>query len=360
LGTKFHSAQAQGVVSAVLCSQKILSIDNPTAYLLDVNILPGMEGGAVLDQEQRLVGMVAEPIIASEVGAIFHLAWPMQHLLDLFCTVKRINRTRMSEAEYQVDRVSWNLSSVVVGVEDGYSWASGLFLPADGLILTNAHAIHGKSQGNSNEMRIYMPLQQRYFSGMLLHSFSKVLDLAVLKITGTYSSEVNIENPIFAKRTIRQGVSILSAGFPLWRPSSPYQMHSALSEVKVTGGQITSVLYDDEHHVAAFTTNSKVINGSSGGPVFEHGTGDIIGLITSNTKLLQLNYSEEKNTLSSEKTIFPCLNYCIPSNILLAAVEAVKDGETDTFEHRLERAGITQMWQSMDKYEMKNVQNSKL
>ena len=271
----------------------------------------------------------------------------------------------MNEAECQVqrsplDRVSCNLSSVVVGVEDGYSWASGLFLPADGLILTNAHAINSKSQGTSNEMRVYMPFEKRYFSGMLLHSFSRTLDLAVLKIIDTYSSELNIENPIFRKDTLRQGVSILSAGFPLWRPSSPHQMHSALSMVKVTGGQITSILYDDEHHVAAFTTNSKVINGSSGGPVFEHGTGDIIGLITSNTKILQHNYSKERNTVSSEKTIFPCLNYCIPSNILLAAVESVKHGKIDIFEHQLEMAGITDVWQSMDKYEMKNAQNSKL
>lgn len=363
LGTRFHSAQAKGIVSAVFGSQGDILNRNSIAYLLDVNILPGMEGGAVLDQEQRLVGMVGEPIIASDVGAIFHLAWPIQHAIDLFGIKTKKIQKGTNEKKYQrnsSDRVSWNLSYAVVAVEDGGSWASGLFLPDDGIILTNAHAIQTGIQGIGNEMRVYMPYQKRSFPVMLLHSFSKILDLAVLKITGAYPSGTSIQNPDFKQDTIRKGISIVAAGFPLWRPSYPYQMFSALSKVKVTGGQITTVLYDNEHQVAAFTTNSKVINGSSGGPVFEHATGDVIGLITSNTKLLQHTF-KERNTLSSEKTIFPCLNYCIPSNILFAAVQAIKDGETDMFEHRLESAGIPQLWQSMDKYDLiENAQNSKL
>jgi S1-C subfamily serine protease len=142
-------------------------------------------------------------------------------------------------------------------------------------------------------------------------------DLAVLKVRGAAVAECV---PIRPSRTVRQGESVATIGFPNIRQQG--------REAKLSRGEISS-LTGMRDEPSEFQISVPLQPGNSGGPLFDlHG--NVVGVVVSSLRNAQV------------------VNYAVKSSILLSFLEVMPElatlplphtGETPQFEDMLERVG---------------------
>jgi len=133
---------------------------------------------------------------------------------------------------------------------------SGFIVAADGLILTNAHVVHGAQQV------IVKLIDRREFQAKVLGSDPKT-DVAVLKIDAKGLTPV----PLGSAQDLKVGEWVLAIGSPFGFESS------------VTAGVVSAKkrALPDDGYVPIIQTDVAVNPGNSGGPLF-NARGEVVGI----------------------------------------------------------------------------------
>ncbi|XP_004846250.1 peroxisomal leader peptide-processing protease [Heterocephalus glaber] len=288
-------------------SRGVLSNAAGPLLLTDARCLPGTEGGGVFSARSvgALVALVAVPLCwkASEwVG------------LTLLCAVPPLLRAARAALTHLPDgaalaallppevgaprglplrdpRPPWVASAVLV--EFGSVWGSGVAM-APRLVVTCRH------------------VAPREAAKVLVHS-------------ATPKSVAIWGRVVFAtQETSPYDIAVLSLeedldGVPMPVPAEHFQEGTAVSVVgfgvfgqacgpSVTSGILSAVVQVDDTPVMLQTTCA-VHGGSSGGPLFSSPSGDLLGIVASNTR--------DNNTGAT----YPHLNFSIPITVLQPALQ---------------------------------------
>lgn len=307
----------------------------------------------------------------------------------------------------------------VVAIDPGGGWASGVLVSSTGHVITNAHALPNHTHGPqidysepsitpiqpstctsastiasihcqmiekgliaketaemprkaNNKSPVKVLVQGKWLFAEVVFIFSPPLDLAILKLclpeesSGSAASQLPepIELSTDQSPVLRPGGPVVVAGFPLWRPKADHSFIAGLSGGPlVTFGNAALVVPQPPAAPAVLVTTAAVHAGASGGAVLDPGTGQLVGLVTSNTKLGLKEHSTEnqgrkfpprqhRDTIRST-VLYPHLNYCIGTAALRPVVAALKlsslGSPTDwvEVEARLRRDGVMEAWRSM-------------
>jgi len=277
----------------------------------------------------------------------------------------------------------------IVAIDAGAGWASGLLVTHEGHVFTNAHALpkHNKPLGGhrrqdtmpvrvlasdgSDGLRLPSPPHEgagfgaRWYDAEVVHVFQPPLDLAVLKLR---TDSLPGSKPSGAAATLfpaarfddegqspcrdapqgMQGRAVIVAGFPVWRPTSSRGSIMRGHPI-VTSGNIAKVIKSQSRHAisqesntlnpslrnsklvhetdAVLLTTAAVYSGASGGAVIDPTTGTVLGLITSNTRLVRPNdhtRSTKAGVLDTRAELYPHMNYSIPAAVLKRVVEVLR------------------------------------
>ncbi|KAI7805444.1 peroxisomal leader peptide-processing protease [Triplophysa rosa] len=294
----FMNTISKGIVSN-------LAGDENALILTDARCLPGTEGGGLfVSQEDRayLVGLIISP-----------LCWKSDEWigLTLVCSVHLIlkNMLKVVESQKSLTKMSSefiynslqapltnNVRSVcgcerypdVVLIDAGYLWGSGVLLNQQ-LVLTCRHVVNDKSVLT---VKANMGGRFHTVSGEVLYSSapSSPYDIAVVKLQ---EPVLNLLTPRFATH-FNPGEDVVVIGYgALGGSSGP----------SLTSGILSRVITHQSQPVMLQTTCA-VQSGASGGAVVRPSTGELLGVVSSNTRDF------------SAKVTYPHLNFSIPVTVL--------------------------------------------
>ena len=219
----------------------------------------------------------------------------------------------------------------VVRVQCGSTWGSGIVLDADeGLIATCSHVISGNQShnraNNSNDTQhsssttpslvSCMSSSGVYHNAQILYASKEgfPLDFAVLRIQPStllrsFKSRTMANIPQSSSIPLyKKGEGVYVIGFPL------FASHQN-AKPSVVSGVISNIAYANSHPVL-LQSSAAVHCGASGGALVSMVTGELLGMVTSNTK--------DVNMASA----FPHVNFSIPTDLLHKLVVAIKNGSS--------------------------------
>ncbi|XP_056616785.1 peroxisomal leader peptide-processing protease isoform X1 [Triplophysa dalaica] len=291
----FMNTISKGIVSN-------LAGDENALILTDARCLPGTEGGGLfVSQEDRayLVGLIISP-----------LCWKSEEWigLTLVCSVHLILKNMLKAVESQESQtmpsefinkslqapLTNNVRSVCVHYPDvalidaGYLWGSGILLNQQ-LVLTCRHVVKDKSVLT---VKANMGGRFHTVSGKVLFSSapSSPYDIAVVKLQ---EPVLNLQTPGFATH-FHPGEDVVVIGYgALGGSSGP----------SLTSGILSRVITHQSQPVMLQTTCA-VQSGASGGAVVRPSTGELLGVMSSNTRDF------------SAKVTYPHLNFSVPVTVL--------------------------------------------
>ncbi|XP_069835249.1 peroxisomal leader peptide-processing protease [Dendropsophus ebraccatus] len=317
--------------------------DRNVVLLTDARCLPGSEGGGIFlfkDSVLHVVGIIVAPLcwkMNEWVGLT--VACSLNHIVDNFRNVlertdnslKNELRTlplvdhRISEAE--APRTVEHLIASVVLVDSGQSWGSGVLLSPK-LVLTCRHVIRNSLKVSVKICHpIHPPASQTYerfrtIKGRVLFStqaFSPY-DIAVVELEERIPG---IPEPVLASGYCT-GEDVYVVGY------------GALGErcgPSVTSGVLSAVI-SVSNVAVMLQTSCAVHGGSSGGPLFAVESGQLLGIVASNTRD------------NSTGATYPHLNFSIPITVVRAAIERYRQyGDLRSF-GELNKAGhaVQEVW----------------
>lgn len=329
LGTKFLHATFNGTIAACMNTENTtrelsnsIYTGGPCLYILDAQVVPGLEGAPlILKDSGAMCGILGYPITSDQVGAVFHIAWPIRFIRHAMQAMRGMQQIPSISGTPRHDGAYSKPMAFAVSIHTGDGcWASGCIIDSKkGIVVTNAHAL-------PHEANVMVRCSETgtLHRGHILHSFAGILDIAFVHVP--HLKPTNSNTPLELSTdtpTIGRPISIL--GFPLWCASQNH--HQPI----VTRGHVTSVLRDRHDIEAIFTTDAKVISGASGAIVFDDETSRILGMVVSNTKVVHG---------STYSIIYPTLNFCIPSILIHRAYTAVLSGHDSI--NSIRRAFIVQ------------------
>ncbi|XP_043912553.1 peroxisomal leader peptide-processing protease [Protopterus annectens] len=314
--------------------------------LTDARCLPGTEGGGVFilsAGQYYLCGIIVAPLCwrANEwigltlVCSVAHIIENVKQALPaLGCCLNSflvpISGSRTHFMKFVGNSGLFHLLSAVVLIESDRTWGSGVMLNPK-LLLTCRHVMDGA-------VHITVKLAGEYESSGLNTIKGKVVfateeaspyDIAVAELE---SPVPGIKEPILAN-AFHSGEDLLVIG---------YGVFGRLCSPSVTSGILSSVITVDGKPVMLQTTCA-VHSGSSGGALISACSGELLGIVSSNTK---------DNTVGAT---YPHLNFSIPVTVLQSPLtEYTKTRDTTAFEV-LNRAGeeVKAVWKLQRKSVMK-------
>ncbi|XP_018418421.1 PREDICTED: peroxisomal leader peptide-processing protease isoform X1 [Nanorana parkeri] len=294
--------------------------DGNVVMLTDARCLPGSEGGGVFLFENgrlHLVGIIVTPLCwkANEwVGLT--LACSISHIIDNI--IKALGKAdipmkkelaALEMGHCIVDkpkrgaRPLEHLMAVAVLVDSGQSWGSGVLLKPK-LVLTCRHVVRDSSKVSVKIQNDKMTSGDHYafkrfhaVRGNVVFSTheSSPFDIAVIQLEEDIPG---IPEPVLASGYCT-GEDVCIVGFgALGERSGP----------SVTSGVLSSVISVGDVPVM-LQTSCAVHGGSSGGPLFAVQSGELLGIVASNTRD------------NSTGATYPHLNFSIPVTILQAALD---------------------------------------
>ena len=207
----------------------------------------------------------------------------------------------------------------VVRVQCGSTWGSGIVLDADeGLIATCSHVISGYQSHNRATPSLVTCISSSgiYHNAQILYATEEgfPLDFAVLTIQPTtllrsFKSRKMAGIPQSSSVPLyRKGEGVYVIGFPLLASHQN-------TKPSIVSGVISNIAYADDHPVL-LQSSAAVHCGASGGALVSMVTGELLGMVTSNTK--------DVNMASA----FPHVNFSIPADLLHKLVVAIKNGRS--------------------------------
>ncbi|XP_069466614.1 peroxisomal leader peptide-processing protease isoform X2 [Ambystoma mexicanum] len=296
----FLNTLSKGVVSNVAGEGNVV-------ILTDARCLPGTEGGAVYARSGgnlALVGLIVVPLCwkANEwVGltiacSISHILDNLKKALPAFMSPLKDAWPRialMPKVSGQVDVISMlipRLASVAVLVDCGQVWGSGVLVNAR-TVLTCRHVVSGATW-------ILVRRQHQKEDGFCAIRGTVVFatkeaspfDIAVVDLEKNVPGFV--EPVLGASYSVGEDVSIIAFG--------AFGKHCGPS---VTSGILSAVIDVDSTPVMLQTTCA-VHGGSSGGPLFATRTGQLLGIVASNTR---------DNSVGAT---YPHLNFSVPITLM--------------------------------------------
>ncbi|XP_051504405.1 peroxisomal leader peptide-processing protease [Myxocyprinus asiaticus] len=292
----FMNTISKGIVSN-------LAGDENALILTDACCLPGTEGGGlfVCDGDRPyLVGLIVSPLcwksnewIGLTLVCSVHLI--LKNMLQAVASQESLKQmssqliTDSLQAPSSANQCSRSehYPSVAL-IETGQLWGSGVLLNQH-LVLTCRHVVNRKSVLT---VRINFGGRFHAVSGKVLYSStpSSPYDIAVVELQESLS---NLVTPQFATY-FHPGEDVVVVGYgALGRNCGPSLTSGILSRVSTHKSQPVML-----------QTTCAVQSGASGGAVVRHGTGELLGIVSSNTRDF------------TAKVTYPHLNFSIPVTVL--------------------------------------------
>lgn len=292
----FMNSISKGIISN-------LAGDENALILTDARCLPGTEGGGVFISKggrSYLMGLIVSPLcwksdewIGLTLVCSVHLilknmiqAGAMQESLiekpsqlKTGCIQAPLTATRRSGSEFYPG---------VVLIETGLLWGSGVLLNQN-LVLTCRHVVNEKSVLT---VRVNSGGRFHAVSGMVLYSSapSSPYDIAVVELQESLADSVKPQFTTY----FHQGEDVVVVG---------YGALGSRSGPSLTSGILSRVITHQSQPVMLQTTCA-VQSGASGGAVVRSATGELLGIVSSNTRDF------------TAKVTYPHLNFSIPVTIL--------------------------------------------
>jgi tetratricopeptide (TPR) repeat protein/S1-C subfamily serine protease len=229
--------------------------------------------------------------------------------LMLLSTSLPVNATRPNHPTQNVAQASESDRSaqqVTVRITTNLNRGSGTLLKKRGntyLVLTNAHVLRG-----SSKIQIQTYDGQTYTAQRLLNAFGGQTDLALIEFTSTK----RYPTPEIANFTPQKGQKVYAAGYEA--RSGKFQ--SSEGEVQQRPSQSLKEGYQIGY-------SGQVIQGMSGGPVFEQATDELIGINGQTAYPVVASYVYEDGSKPSalEAQQMRQVNWSIPIRTVLAQVQ---------------------------------------
>ncbi|XP_016378158.1 peroxisomal leader peptide-processing protease isoform X2 [Sinocyclocheilus rhinocerous] len=259
----FMNTISKGIVSNLAGAENAL-------ILTDARCLPGTEGGGVFVSKggrSYLAGAIQEPLIEESSQLITgSLQAPL-------------TANRRTGSEFYTG---------VALIETGQLWGSGVLLNQN-LVLTCRHVVNEKSVLT---VRVNFGGRFHTVSGKVLYSSvpSSPYDIAVVELQEPLANSVNTPFTTY----FHPGEDVLVVGYGALGSSCGPSM---------TSGILSRVITHQSQPVMLQTTCA-VQSGASGGAVVRSATGELLGIVTSNTRDF------------AAKVTYPHLNFSIPVTVL--------------------------------------------
>jgi tetratricopeptide (TPR) repeat protein/S1-C subfamily serine protease len=229
--------------------------------------------------------------------------------LMLLSTSLPVNAIRPNHSTQNVAQASESERSaqqVTVRITTNLNRGSGTLLKQRGntyLVLTNAHVLRG-----SSKIQIQTYDGQTYTAQRLPNAFGGQTDLALIEFTSTK----RYPTPEIANFTPQKGQKVYAAGYEA--RSGKFQ--SSEGEVQQRPSQSLKEGYQIGY-------SGQVIQGMSGGPVFEQATDELIGINGQTAYPVVANYVYEDGSKPSaaEAQQMRQVNWSIPIRTVLAQVQ---------------------------------------
>ncbi len=192
------------------------------------------------------------------------------------------------------------------------------FAVADGLtIATNAHVLPAPADADAQETLVVLvregaslrPRQVR------IETIDKDHDLALLKLSGAPLPPLTLK----ASETVREGQEIAFTGFPIggalgYSPVSHHGVISAITPIVLPGGSVRELNEKSLRSLRSgsfpiFQLDATAYPGNSGGPLYDAGTGEVLGII---------NMVFVKSTKEAVLQHPSGISYAIPADYLIA------------------------------------------
>ncbi|GFP97136.1 glyoxysomal processing protease glyoxysomal [Phtheirospermum japonicum] len=353
--------------------------------MADIRCLPGMEGSPVFSEQAQFIGLLTRPLRQKISGTEVQMVIPWEAIASAcngllqeepHITCKGFNYNNNGDLN-SVDNMLPNgyshelsndvheqihsesrlispvekaMASICLITTDDGSWASGILLNKQGLVLTNAHllepwrfgktAVKGDRNESKSEVAIIPNIQENALSGRasayLNHRNVRVrldsmepwmwtdarivyiskgpLDIALLKLDVVPDQlcpvVVDVECPSRGSKAYVIGHGLFGPRCDIL-PSACLGVIAKVIEATRTPQSRSSKLNPCEQFPAMLETTAAVHPGSSGGAVV-NSAGRMIGLVTSNAK-------------HGGGTVIPHLNFSIPCAALEPVLKFSKD-----------------------------------
>ncbi|XP_061645366.1 peroxisomal leader peptide-processing protease isoform X1 [Phyllopteryx taeniolatus] len=306
----FNGTVSRGVISN-------LAGEHNAIILTDARCLPGTEGGGLFvmeDDRLHLVGVIVSPF-----------GWKANEWigLTLVCSVHSILRNVVQCADigdplrdvwlhptevFTTRKSNVGEYPIVCLVDSGHQWGSGVLVTSE-LVLTCRHVVNGKS---TVALKFYHKDRVLDSVGNVLFSTkaSSPYDVAVVR---PRESILDVVVPRMAHE-FNTGECVLVVGYGgLGRRCGP----------SLTCGVLSKAI-SLHRQTIMFQTTCAVQAGASGGAVVRASTGELLGIVSSNTRDL------------SAKVTYPHLNFCVPVSVLQGPL------------HRFSRLGDVTAFDALD------------
>ena len=325
----FMNTIHRGVICNIISTN---NNNNNNLYITDCKVLPGMEGGVIVDKEYyNIIGMLLPPINQLNCSSMeFNFILPMNNILNNITNICKItNISIVSNNQSFTNNVVFQAEKSVVLIEIENTWASGIIIKEDGTIVTNAHLFRNyippKRVTNNIPIIKTRVVTNNYkhqtFTCDLIYitPFNSYLDLAIIKINNNNNNnnkfipiEYLLENKNITLPSIGTNISVI--GYPLYKPNNKIY-------ATCTTGSLSKIVYYNNKPVI-IETNAAVHNGNSGGLLIDSNSGQWLGLVTCNLK---------QKTSNGDSDIIPRLNFSIPINEIIPVLKYILNGKNEIF-----------------------------
>ncbi|KAL3617123.1 hypothetical protein CASFOL_039517 [Castilleja foliolosa] len=370
--------------------------------MADIRCLPGMEGSPVFSEQAQFIGLLTRPLRQKISGTEVQMVIPWEAIAsacnellreeplmtcrefsynnnsDLNFVDNMLPNDYMDEQIHSESRlitpVEKAMASICLITTDDGSWASGVLLNKQGLILTNAHllepwrfgktALKGDRNRTKTEVHIIPNIQENALSGRtsayLNHSNVRVrldsmdpwmwtdarivyiskgpLDIALLQLDiipdRLCPVGIDVECPSRGSKAYVIGHGLFGPRCDIL-PSACLGVIAKVIEATRAPQTRSSKLKSSEQFPAMLETTAAVHPGSSGGAVV-NSDGLMIGLVTSNAK-------------HGGGTVIPHLNFSIPCAALEPVLKFSKDMQNPTILEELDKPNehLSSVWALM-------------
>ncbi|KAL8468062.1 hypothetical protein ACS0TY_031350 [Phlomoides rotata] len=379
--------------------------------LADIRCLPGMEGSPVFSEQAQFIGLLTRPLRQKSIGTEVQMVIPWEAIASVcnellheepHITWKGINynngqlnaaeniiskgysdelRNNFHEQSHSSSKllspVEKAMSSICLITSDDGSWASGVLLNKQGLVLTNAHLLEpwrfGKTASNGERVAIIPNVHMRrsldsnlreantltYDNALSRHSSVNInhrnirvrldfvdpwmwsnarviyiskgpLDIALLQLETVPDELSPIPMDVHCPAP---GSKAYVIGHGLFGPRCDFLPSACLGVIAKVIKATRSP--QSEQFPAMLETTAAVHPGSSGGAVV-NSNGHMIGLVTSNAK-------------HGGGTVIPHLNFSIPCAALKPILNFSKDMQDITILEELDKPNenLSSVWALM-------------
>lgn len=302
----FTSTLSRGIVSNLTGRENAI-------ILTDARCLPGTEGGGLFALESsekvRLIGLVVSPFgwkanewIGLSLVCSIHLifkhviqcARPENPLQDVVLREKNLSMLNTAEGSGPVQHPT------VCLVDSGQFWGSGVLVTPQ-LALTCRHVVNGK---DTVMLKFHQNDRFADVRGDVLFSTqeSSPYDLAVVKLRERVDEAAVLQ----MSHCFHTGEPVLVVGYgAMGRSCGP----------SLTSGVLSKSISTKDQQPVMLQTTCAVQAGTSGGAVVRPCSGELLGIVSSNTKDFATNVT------------YPHLNFSVPASVFEKMLEMFSQTE---------------------------------